>query len=51
MEPDLNGLHEAAFSGDIEKIKSLLADGADANGKGWIETHHWPMRFVKGTPK
>ena len=20
MEPDLNGLHEAAFSGDIEKL-------------------------------
>ena len=50
-ESDLNGFYEAAFSGDIEEIKSLLADGADANRKGWIETHHWPMRFVKGTPK
>jgi ankyrin repeat protein len=35
MDADLNGLNEAAFSGDIEKVQSLLADGADVNGKGW----------------
>lgn len=35
MEPDLNDLNEAAFSGDIEKIKSLLANGAGVNGKSW----------------
>ena len=34
MEPDLNGLHGAVFSGDLEKIKCLLADGANMNGKG-----------------
>ena len=51
MESDLNGLYEAAFIGDSEKIKSLLADGADVNGKGGMETHHWLMWFVKGTPK
>ena len=38
-----NSIHEAAADGDINKVKSLLSDGADVNIKGRLEytpLHH-----------